>query len=233
MQVWQPEGLDLPGATLKTLSYVVVDEVVEEAARLSVSAWPRVDEAGRLRFAGDERPRSVRADLRQLRNFVKSNRADGGSRPSRLRMGIVLAVRVDKLVLPKPERNEEMREHVSSSLPPERVDGAACIRHHRSGARQGEGGLLCGGRPDGEGRKAGVSTALPQTNVPAELGEKLFPKEGKQAFLDRSSLRISSTSSSTSVTVTRSCSSSPPGRRTGPGERSSSMSPRQASFPAF
>jgi hypothetical protein len=23
-----------------------------------------------------------------------------------------------------------------------------------------------------------------QTNVPAELGEKLFPKEGKQAFLD-------------------------------------------------
>jgi hypothetical protein len=114
LQVWQPEGLDLPGATLKTLSYVVVDEVVEEAARLSVSAWPRVDEAGRLRFAGDERPRSVRADLRQLRNFVKSNRADGGSRPSRLRMGIVLAVRVDKSVLPKPESNEEMREHASS-----------------------------------------------------------------------------------------------------------------------
>ena len=113
MKVWQPEGLDLPGATLKTLSYVVVDEVVEEAARLSVSAWPRVDEAGRLRFAGDERPRSVRADLRQLRNFVKTNRADGGSRPSRLRMGTVLAVRVDKSVLPKPESNEEMREQAS------------------------------------------------------------------------------------------------------------------------
>jgi hypothetical protein len=120
MVVWQPEGLDLPGATLETLSYVVVDEVVENAARLSVSAWPSVDEAGRLRFEGGERPRSVPADLRQLRTFVKSNRAVGGGRPPRLRMGTVLAVRVDKSVLPKPESNEEMREHASSE--PRRPD---------------------------------------------------------------------------------------------------------------
>jgi hypothetical protein len=119
MKVWQPEGLDLPAATLKTISYVVVDEVVENAARLSVSAWPSVDEAGRLRFEGGERPRSVPADLRQLRNFVKSNRA-GGGRPSQLRMGTVLAVRVDKSVLPEPESNEEMREHASSD--PRRPD---------------------------------------------------------------------------------------------------------------
>jgi hypothetical protein len=114
MKVWQPEGLDLPGATLRTLSYVVVDEVVEDAARLSVSAWPRIDKDGRLRFAGDERPRSVRADLRQLRAFVRSNRAGDGSRPSRLRMGTVLAARIDKSVLPEPESNEEMREQASS-----------------------------------------------------------------------------------------------------------------------
>lgn len=119
MKVWQPEGLDLPGATLKTISYVVVDEVVENAARLSVSAWPSVDEAGRLRFEGGERPRSVPADLRLLRNFVRSNRA-GGGRPSQLRMGTVLAVRVDKSVLPEPESNEEMREHASSN--PRRPD---------------------------------------------------------------------------------------------------------------
>lgn len=110
MEVWQPEGLDLPGATLQTLSYVVVDEVVENAVRLSVSAWPSVDEAGRLRFEGDERPRSVPADLKQLRTFVKANRA-GGGRSSQLRMGTVLAVRVEKSVLPEPESNEEMREH--------------------------------------------------------------------------------------------------------------------------
>jgi hypothetical protein len=113
MEAWQPEGLDLPGATLETLSYVVVDEVVENAARLSVSAWPSVDEAGRLRFEGGERPRSVPADVRQLRNFVKSNRA-GGGRPSPPHLGTVLAVRVDKSVLPEPESNEEMREHASS-----------------------------------------------------------------------------------------------------------------------
>jgi hypothetical protein len=119
MKVWQPEGLDLPAATLKTLSYVVVDEVVEHAGRLSVSNWPSVDEAGRLRFEGGERPRSVPADVRQLRTFVKSNRA-GGGRPSQLRMGTVLAVRVDKSVLPKPESNEEMREHASTE--PRRPD---------------------------------------------------------------------------------------------------------------
>ena len=119
MVVWQPQGLDLPGATLGKLSYVVVDEVVENAARLSVSAWPSVDEAGRLRFEGGERPRSVPADLRQLRTFVKANRA-GGGRPSQLRMGTVLAVRVDKSVLPKPESNEEMREH--ATLEPRRPD---------------------------------------------------------------------------------------------------------------
>ncbi|HLM33281.1 MAG TPA: hypothetical protein VK285_04375 [Gaiellaceae bacterium] len=114
MKVWQPEGLDLSDTTLKTLSYVVVDEVVEDAARLSVSAWPRIDAAGRLRFAGDERPRSVRADLGQLRTFVNSNRAAGRSRPSRLRMGTVLAARIDKSVLPEPESNEELREQASS-----------------------------------------------------------------------------------------------------------------------
>ena len=113
MVVWQPEGLDLPGATAEKLSYVVVDEVVENAARLSVSAWPSVDEAGRLRFEGGERPRSVPADLKQLRKFVKAKRA-GGGRSSQIRMGTVLAVRVDKSVLPEPESNEEMREHASS-----------------------------------------------------------------------------------------------------------------------
>ena len=119
MEVWQPEGLDLPGATLQTLSYVVVDELVENAVRLSVSAWPSVDEAGRLRFEGGERPRSVPADLKQLRKFVKAKRA-GGGRSSQIRMGTVLAVRVDKSVLPEPESNEEMREH--ASLKPRRPD---------------------------------------------------------------------------------------------------------------
>jgi len=114
MEVWQPEGIDLPGATLQTLSYVVVDEVVENAVRLSVSAWPSVDEAGRLRFEGGERPRSVPADLKQLRAFVKAKRG-GGGRSSQLRMGTVLAVRVDKSVLPDPESNEEMREHASAT----------------------------------------------------------------------------------------------------------------------
>jgi hypothetical protein len=119
MEVWQPEGLDLPGATLQTLSYVVVDELVENAVRLSVSAWPSVDEAGRLRFEGGERPRSVPADLKQLRKFVKAKRA-GGGRSSQIRMGTVLAVRVDKSVLPEPESNEEMREHASTE--PRRPD---------------------------------------------------------------------------------------------------------------
>jgi hypothetical protein len=116
-RLWRPEGLPLERSQLRRLSYVVVDEVVEDAARLSVSSWPRVDEQGRLHFERTERARSVRADVKELRRFVSAQRADRRGNPPRVRMGTVLAVRVDKSVLPEPESDEEMREQANPEPP--------------------------------------------------------------------------------------------------------------------
>lgn len=109
-RLWKPEGLTLGRDELRQLSYVVVDEIVEDAARLSVSSWPRVDEQGRLHFERTERARSVRADVKELRRFVSSHGAGGRRAVPPLRMGTVLAVSVDDSVLPEAESDEEMRE---------------------------------------------------------------------------------------------------------------------------
>jgi hypothetical protein len=108
--LWKPDGLALGGDELRKLSYVVLDEIVEDAARLSVSSWPRVDEQGRLHFERSERARSVRVDMKELRRFVSAQRANRRRAAPRLRMGTVLAVSVDTSVLPEPESDEEMQE---------------------------------------------------------------------------------------------------------------------------
>src|SRR5688572_17224755 len=89
-RLWKPEGLTLGRDDLRKLPYVVVDEIVEHAARLSVSSWPRVDEQGRLHFGRTERARSVRVAVKELRRFVSAHRASG-RRAAPLRMGTVFA----------------------------------------------------------------------------------------------------------------------------------------------
>src|SRR4029450_7927573 len=46
---WEPEGLRRTPAG--RLSYVVLEEIIEDSIGLSVSCWPEVDEGGRLFFA--------------------------------------------------------------------------------------------------------------------------------------------------------------------------------------
>ena len=105
---WKPRSVDLGEERLVELSYVVVDEIVEDAVRLSVSRWPHVDERGRLHFSGSERARVVRASLRALSEFLE---ASVGRRAARgLRMGTVLAAAVDDSALPAAESDEEVRE---------------------------------------------------------------------------------------------------------------------------
>jgi hypothetical protein len=115
--LWKPDGLALGGDGLGKLSYVVVDEIVEDAARLSVSSWPRVDEQGRLHFERTERARSVRVDVKELRRFVSAHRAVRRRSAPRLRMGTVFAVSVDTSALPEPESDEEMREQAEPEPP--------------------------------------------------------------------------------------------------------------------
>jgi len=106
---WRPEGIDLPDEGLWRLSYVVVDEIVEDAVTLSVSAWPGVDERGRLVF-GDELALSAGTGARALRTYF--GRVDfRGDIPETLRMGYAFAAMV---------RTAPLRRDDGSTLAPSR-----------------------------------------------------------------------------------------------------------------
>lgn len=85
---WAPRGLGIPRDELAGLSYVVVDEIVDEAVDVSVSAWPDLDERGRLAFR-DESSLSVAASARALHAHL----AGALGELPRLRMGDAFAAR--------------------------------------------------------------------------------------------------------------------------------------------
>jgi hypothetical protein len=113
VQPWQPGSLDLEPEEVKQLSYVVVDEIVGDVARVSVSSWPGVDRRGRLHFNLRERARSVRARVDALEDFVARQRP--GRRRAPLRMGAVLAAGVDESVLPDAESEEELTAEAAAA----------------------------------------------------------------------------------------------------------------------
>ena len=63
LRVWLPAALtqhapfdgDEAAEAASQLSYVVVDEIVDDAIGLTITAWPYADEEGRLRFLGEDR----------------------------------------------------------------------------------------------------------------------------------------------------------------------------------
>jgi hypothetical protein len=65
-----------PVADADELAYVVVDELHEGIAGLVVSAWPRVDERGRLRFGEESDSRRVAAPVRALQALLRDRRVD-------------------------------------------------------------------------------------------------------------------------------------------------------------
>ena len=83
---WQPGGLDV-----ETQSFLVVDEIVGSSVGLVLSAWPEVDDRGRLRFGGT--PRMLGADRGALEAFLAEHRRPEGFARS-LRIGDAFAVRV-------------------------------------------------------------------------------------------------------------------------------------------
>ncbi len=92
---WRPRGVGLPRKSeeLERLSYVVVDEIVEGMADVSVSPWPAVDDRGRLLFP-DEPPRSVQADVAALLEYLRGIDFRPGDPPQELRMGAAFAAQV-------------------------------------------------------------------------------------------------------------------------------------------
>jgi hypothetical protein len=97
LTAWRPPSLRRARAPLEQLSYVVVDEIVADGVRLSVSDWPQVDERGRLHFE-EGGTLSVEADLGELVDFLAGARRDGRRRME-VRMGTVLAAKVKRAAL--------------------------------------------------------------------------------------------------------------------------------------
>jgi hypothetical protein len=95
---WKPEGRGMPRSGFASLSYIVVDEIVQNDADISATSWPRVDERGRLVFT-DEPARYVRTDVRELAEFLQATDLRPRGRSTAIRMGTTLAavVRTDKL----------------------------------------------------------------------------------------------------------------------------------------
>jgi hypothetical protein len=86
---WEPE--DLRGSPPERLSYVVVEEMIEDSVGLNVCGWPDVDESGRLSFT--QPSTLVRVERAWLERQLAEHRdqpPDVGERP--LRIGDVFAM---------------------------------------------------------------------------------------------------------------------------------------------
>jgi len=89
-KLWRPGRVGLPRKGLEKLSYIVVDEIVGDDADVSVSAWPKVDDRGRLVFS-DEPALGVRANVDALTDYVNRPDVRSGQGSTSLRMGSALA----------------------------------------------------------------------------------------------------------------------------------------------
>ena len=152
---WRPAGVGLRQDGLEKLSYIVVDEIVGEDVDLSVSSWPMVDVRGRLLMPTKD-PLAVHAEVEALAAYVNRPDVRAGRRPIDIRMGTALAAEV---------RTRAMGVARAATR---QVARAARPRHHRTGARQGEGSLLrrsrARARPQGgQGDPGGRERMSPQT----------------------------------------------------------------------
>jgi hypothetical protein len=110
---WMPDNTALPEVELAHVSYIVIDEIVGDAVDVSISGWPDLDERGRLRFAEDEPPRTVRASADALEKYLSRVDFRSADWPRSIRMGDVFAARVRERRLRSPERKGE-----TSATPP-------------------------------------------------------------------------------------------------------------------
>jgi hypothetical protein len=95
--LWDPEVL-LEGGRRVRLDpttedrYVVIDEIIEDVARLAVALWPQVDVAERLRF-GTEESQDFAYERRRLQSELDRRRESEDQLPRPLRVGDVFFVR--------------------------------------------------------------------------------------------------------------------------------------------
>jgi hypothetical protein len=101
LRPWLPAGLaehGLTQETVQTLSYVFLDELVDETVTFLIHPWPSADELGRLRFEarGEQVELSLsRALVRQelYRRFRRRSPRPGDTFAARIRTGALRALR--------------------------------------------------------------------------------------------------------------------------------------------
>jgi hypothetical protein len=103
MRPWKAPALQNEDVDLANLTYVVVDEIVDDLVGLSLSPWPKADPKGRLRFGIEGDPVHVGVELHDLCTFLTNERRmefvpvsrTPTEHPKReLRIGTVLAIEV-------------------------------------------------------------------------------------------------------------------------------------------
>ena len=70
---WLPGTLRASGLTIndaKRLSYIVVDEIMDDVATLAVHSWPVADDQGRVRFPDLEACRHAAVSLQALKSLL-------------------------------------------------------------------------------------------------------------------------------------------------------------------
>jgi hypothetical protein len=87
---WRPMALHADGELFEieadeSDAYVVIDELIGDGARIAVTAWPQIDEAGRLRF-DEQGSAAVELEREELQAVLDARRSESGQlgRPARI-----------------------------------------------------------------------------------------------------------------------------------------------------
>jgi hypothetical protein len=115
-RAWTAPGLG--DARTDDLSYVVVDEIVGTSVGIALSAWPTLDDKGRLRFS-EGAPKTLGADRLALESFLADHRLPRELAGRPLRIGDVFAVRTIESALARVEEELAGPSRLQPFLAPE------------------------------------------------------------------------------------------------------------------
>lgn len=118
-ELWNPELTLADGTTVSVAPgpqdrYVVVDEMVDEVARLVEAAWPELDRGGRLHFPEDGSPVKRGYPRARLEDVLNEHRRRAGQVERSLRIGDAFLIRGFSTT---PGRWEEVWDVTQASRP--------------------------------------------------------------------------------------------------------------------
>jgi hypothetical protein len=101
LRSWKAPSLTEKGVDQRSLTYVILEEMVGNTVGLSLYPWPAADPEGRLRFETDREPVEVAVTCEEFCGFLSKHElgfvaaSTGRSEDRELRSGDVFAVRIE------------------------------------------------------------------------------------------------------------------------------------------